>query len=253
MNYVGLYTMIEREVQRFMRTYIQTLVSPWVSALLYILIFGVIIGPRIDLISGVSYIDFVLPGILMLNVIQSAFSQTSFSLYFMRYVRHIEEVLVAPLSHAEMIAGFVISGVIRGLVAGLGVYVIAIFFSAATITHFWLFLVYAIAVSIIFSLVGLLVGLWANTFEQLSILNTFVITPLTFLGGVFNSMSMLPEQAQLFVRLNPFFYFVDGLRYAMIGVQEANPYVGLCIILGLIVILGGIVWRLFSMGWRIRV
>lgn len=252
MNIIGLKTIIIREVERFLRTYIQSLVSPWISALLYILVFGVIVGKRIDLIAGVTYIDFVLPGILMLNLITAAFSQTSFSLYFQRFARHIEEVLVSPLSYLEMVIGMVVAGVVRGMVTGVGVYAIAIFFTGATIAHFGLFLFYAIAVSIIFSLVGLIIALWANNFEQLSILSTFVIMPLTFLGGVFNSIHMLPEKAQLFVLFNPFFYFVDGLRYSMIGVQEGNMWVGMGIIMGLIVGFGGFVWYLFHRGWRLR-
>ncbi len=252
MNIIGLKTIIIREVERFLRTYIQSLVSPWISALLYILVFGVIVGKRIDLIAGVTYIDFVLPGILMLNLITAAFSQTSFSLYFQRFARHIEEILVSPLSYLEMVIGMVVAGVVRGMVTGVGVYAIAIFFTGATIAHFGLFLFYAIAVSIIFSLVGLIIALWANNFEQLSILSTFVIMPLTFLGGVFNSIHMLPEKAQLFVLFNPFFYFVDGLRYSMIGVQEGNMWVGMGIIMGLIVGFGGFVWYLFHRGWRLR-
>lgn len=235
-----------------MRVSIQTLVSPWINALLYIFIFGYVVGTRIDLIAGVSYIDFVLPGILMLNIIASAFSQTSSSLYFQRFARHIEEILVAPFSHLEMIIGYVIGGIVRGMIVGLGIYLISIIFSAATIAHLGLFLFYTIAVCIIFSLLGLLVGLWAESFEQLTILNTFVITPLTFLGGVFNSASMLPEKMQLMLKLNPFFYFVDGLRYSMIGISEADTRVGLALIFGLMLTLGGTVWYLFKIGWKIR-
>lgn len=252
MNSVGLQTFVRREIERFLRTYVQSLLSPWISALLYIIIFGAVIGSQINLIAGVRYIDFVLPGIVMLNLIQSSFSQTSFSLFFMRFARHIEELLTAPLSHFEMVLGFVVSGVVRGLTAGVGVYVIALFFSSATIAHLGLFLFYATAVSVIFSLVGLVVALWADNFEQLSILNTFVITPLTFLGGIFNSITMLPEKAQVFVRLNPFFYFVDGLRYSMIGVREADTTVGLFIIFGMVFLFGWLVWYLFKIGWRIR-
>jgi len=252
MNIIGLQTFIAREVQRFMRVFIQTLISPWINALLYILIFGFIVGSRIDLIAGVSYIDFVLPGIVMLNLITSAFSQTSSSLYFQRFARHIEEILVAPLSYVEVVFGFVFAGVLRGVIVGIGVYIIAIFFSTATIAHFGLFLIYSIAVTIIFSLLGLLVGLWSDNFEQLSILNTFLITPLIFLGGVFNSIDMLPEKAQMLVRFNPFFYFVDGLRYSMIGVSEADTTVGAVLIGVLVIVLSILVIHLFRVGWRIR-
>jgi len=252
MNVIGLKTFIYQEIQRFTRVWIQSLVSPWINALLYILVFGVIVGARIQLISGVRYIDFVLPGIVMLNIISSAYMQGSFGLYFKRFARHIEELLIAPFSHLEMLMGFLVASVLRGLIVGFGVYVIALFFTTSTISHVFLFLFYSISVATIFSLVGLIVGLWSNNFEEVSILNTFLIMPLTFLGGVFNSVSMLPEKAQIFVRLNPFFYFVDGLRYSMIGISEANVWVGLAIIFGLIFGLGWVVWYLFKIGWRLR-
>ncbi len=252
MNTIGITTLIGQEIQRFMRVWIQALVSPWINALLYILIFGVVVGSQISEIAGVSYIDFVLPGIVMMNLIGAAYMQGAFGLYFKRFAKHIEELLVSPFSHFELLLAFVTAGVVRGLIVGLGVYVIALFFTVATISNILLFIFYSVAVSLIFSFIGILIGLWSDSFEQLSILQTFVITPLIFLGGVFNSIHMLPEQAQFFVRLNPFFYFVDGLRYSMIGVQEANVAIGLAIIMTLVAVLGGLCWYLFKIGWRIR-
>lgn len=251
-NIIGLQTFVAREVSRFLRVFIQSLVSPWINAFLYIFIFGVVVGTRIDTIAGVAYIDFVLPGILMMNLISSAFSQSSSSLYMQRFARHIEEILVSPLSYIEMILGYVIGALARALVVGIGVYIIAVVFSAATMAHLFLFLAYSVSISIIFALVGLVVGLWANNFEQLFIFNTFVITPLVFLGGMFNSVRMLPDSIQTFAHLNPFFYFVDGLRYSMIGVREANPLIGLIIIFGLLISLSVVVWYLFKKGWRLR-
>ena len=252
MNWIGLKTLIYREIQRFSRVYIQALVSPWISALLYILIFGFVVGSRITLIEGVRYIDFVLPGLVMLNLIQAAYQQAAFSLYMHRFQRSIHEILVAPLSYGEMLTGFLTAAVVRGVVVGFGVYALALIFTTATIAHIFLFLFYCVAVSLLFGLIGLLVGICSNNFEQLNILNTFVIMPLTFLGGVFNSVTMLPEKAQVFVRLNPFFYFVDGLRYAMIGMQEANVLVGYGIISVSIIGLGFLTWYLFKIGWRVR-
>lgn len=251
-NRIGLQTFVMKEVNRFARVYIQTLVSPWINALLYIFIFGYIVGSRISLIAGVSYIEFVLPGVLMLNVISSSFSQTSSSLYFQRFVRHIEEILVAPFSYTEMIIGYIVGGILRGVVVGLGVYAIALLFGAAQIAHPLLLLFYILSVATIFSFLGLLVGLWAENFEQLSMLNTFLITPLTFLGGVFNSINMLPPKLQIFLQWNPFFYFVDGIRYAMIGIRESNQYIGFVIIIGLIIFLSTLVTILFKKGWKIR-
>ena len=251
-NWIGLRTFIERDVQRFIRVPIQTLVSPWISALLYIFIFGYVIGSRIELIAGVRYIDFVLPGILMMNLITSSFLQTSSSLFFQRFMRHIEEVLVSPLSYIEMIFGHVVGGVVRGVIVGLGVFLIAVFFSASNLEHFFAFIFYMVSVSIVFSLLGILVGLWSQHFEHLNVLNVFVIMPLSFVGGVFNSITMLPEKIQFIMIFNPFFYFIDGIRYSMIGVSESNLTIGLVIIFTLILSLGTVVWYLFKIGWRLR-
>ena len=230
----------------------QVLFTPWVSALLYILIFGRVIGLRIGSFAGGSYIDFVIPGLLMMNIIQAAFGHASSVLYFGRFLGTIAELLTAPLSYLEIILGFLISSLIRVLVIGAGIYLIALLFTAATIGHFWLFVFYVVSVSIIFSLAGLLVGLWANHFEHLAMPQTFIIMPLTFLGGLFNSIHMLPERFQIFMRLNPFFYFVDGLRYSMIGVSESHRSVGVILIFVLIFVLGAWVWRLFEKGYKIK-
>lgn len=251
-NWIGLYTFIRRDSTRFARVPIQTLVAPWISAILYIFIFGSVVGKKIDLIAGVQYIDFVLPGILMMNIMMAAFSQTSSSLYFQRFARHIEEILVAPLSHLEMVVGYVVSGIVRGLVVGFGIYVIAILFSAATVANLGLFLFYVVSVSVIFSLIGIIVGLWAEQFEHLQILNVFVIMPLSFLGGVFNSITMLPEAAQTIVRFNPLFYLIDGIRYSMIGISESNVLIGFTLIIGSMVVLTTIVLYLFHISWKLR-
>ncbi|OGZ45020.1 MAG: hypothetical protein A3J54_03180 [Candidatus Ryanbacteria bacterium RIFCSPHIGHO2_02_FULL_45_13b] len=253
MNVIGLWTFVRRELGRFSRVAVQTLITPWISALLYIFVFGRIVGSRIDNIGGVEYIDFVLPGILMMNIIMGAFMQTAFSLYFQRFARHIEEVLVAPLAYWEMIIGHIIGGVLRAVVVGVGIYIIAVLFSAASFTHIGLFIFYAVSVAILFSLIGLLIGLWAQSFEQLNILNTFVIMPLSFLGGMFNSITMLPMWLQKFVLFNPFFYFIDGIRYAMIGIREAHTGIGIFVIMGSLVVLGALLWHLFRIGYHIRV
>lgn len=252
-NWVGLGMMVRRELERMLGAAVQTLVTPWISALLYIFIFGQVVGSQIADFGEFSYIDFVLPGVLMMSLINSAFAHTSFSVYFGRFTRNVEELLVAPLSYTEIILSYVIGGVLRGLVVGAGIYLIAILFSAATISHLGLFLFYAVAVSAIFSLAGMIVGLWAKSFEQLSVLSVFLFTPLTFLGGVFNSISMFPDQLQQLVRLNPFFYFIGGIRYSMIGFAEANQALGVGLILVLIVSFGLWVGMLFKRGYGIRV
>ncbi len=251
-NWIGLQTFVTQELLRIKRVWIQTLVAPWISALLYILIFGQIIGRRIGMIDGISYIDFVVPGLLMMNVMQSAFGHSSSSLYFQRFARHIEEILTAPLSYLEIIIGYVAGGITRGLTVAAGVYAVALIFTVTSVEHIFLFVFYAISVALIFSLLGLLVGLWSESFEQLVIPQTFFIMPLTFLGGLFNSIHMLPANFQWLVRINPFFYFVDGLRYSMVGISESNQAIGVTLIFGLMIALGSVVWYLFKTGYKIR-
>lgn len=245
--------MIRREVMRTFRVVVQTLVAPVISATLYIFIFGVVVGEKISTIAGVPYITFVFPGILMLSVINAAFGSSSSSLYFARFTKSIEELLVAPLSYLEIIFGFMLGSMMRSVIVASLILLVGVFFDAVTLTSPVMFFCYILAVSAIFSLLGMLVALWAQSFEQLSILNTFVITPLTYLGGIFYSLTMLPETAQLITKLNPFFYFVDGIRSSMIGISEANMFVGEIVIVGLILGLGTLVFYLFKIGWRVRV
>ncbi len=251
-NWVGLYTMVRREIARTMRVKVQTLVSPVMSAALYIFIFGHVIGTKIDTIVGVPYITFVFPGILMLSVINASFASSSSSLYFARFIHSIDEILVAPFSYLEMIFGFMLGGVMRGIMVAVLIIGVGLAFDAVTLAHPFLFLMYIMIISAIFSLLGMLVALWAQGFEQLSSLNTFVITPLTYLGGIFYSITMLPPLVARLTELNPFFYFVDGIRSSMIGVSEANAAVGLSLTLGLLVGLMTLIVYLFHIGWRIR-
>ena len=251
-NWIGLYTMVRREVERTMRVKVQTLFSPVMSATLYIFIFGHVIGSKIDMINGVPYITFVFPGILMLSVINAAFASSSSSLYFARFVHSIDEILVAPFSYVEMIFGFMLGSMMRGIMVAVLIMGVGVLFDAVTLTDPLAFIFYIVAISGIFSLLGMFVALWSQGFEQLSSLNTFVITPLTYLGGIFYSITMLPAFAETLTKINPFFYFVDGIRSSMIGVSEANVIVGFFLLLSLLAGLTGLIVYLFQIGWRIR-
>lgn len=248
-----MYTMVRREVMRTFRVVVQTLVSPVMSATLYIFIFGMVVGKTMELIQGKPYITFVFPGILMLSVINAAFASSSSSLYFARFTRSIEELLVAPLSYVEIIVGYVLGSIVRSLIIACLTVLVGLLFGAVTLSHPVLFVCYIIGVASIFSLLGMLVGLWAQNFEQLSVLNTFLITPLTYLGGIFYSVAMLPGSMATFTHLNPFFYFVDGIRYAMIDYSESHLLFGGLVIGGLILGLGWLVFSLMRSGWRVRV
>lgn len=252
MNWIGLYTMLRREVERTMRVAIQTLVAPVISAALYIFIFGTVIGTRIDDFAGVPYISFVFPGVLMLSIINSSFASASSSLYFMRFTRGIEEILIAPFSYLEMLIGFVGSAVTRALMVAFLILGVGLLFGAVQLVNPIGFVLYTIGIAAIFAMLGIIVALWAESFEQLQSLNTFVITPLTYLGGIFYSITFLPELAATITRFNPFFYFADGIRSSMIGYSEANTEVGYVVIIGLVLALGVLVRHLFRIGWKIR-
>jgi ABC-2 type transport system permease protein len=251
-NWIGLATLIRREWSRLMRVPIQAFVAPWISALLFIFIFGFVVGRRISLIGGHRYIEFVLPGILMLNIVNAAFLQSSSQVYFSRFLHYIEEALVAPLSYAEMIAGVIVVVILRSVITALGILIIAACFGAASIGAIPEFVFWVIAVSMVFGLLGIIIGLWANNFEQLTILNVFFITPLSFVGGVFNTISMLPPWLRWLAWGNPFFYFISGIRHAMIGFSEAPEGLGVGVALCLAAVMSIVVWRLYSVGYGLR-
>ena len=251
-NWIGLYTMYRREVKRTFRVVTQTLIAPMVSATLYIFIFGTVIGSRIDDFAGVPYISFVFPGVLLMSVVNSSFSSASSALYFMRFSRSIEEILITPFSYFEMLLGLVGSSILRTIMVAFLILTVGIFFGAVRLEHPATFFFYITAISAIFSMLGIIVALWAESFEQLQVLNTFVITPLTYLGGIFYSVTFLPPLAAMITHFNPFFYFADGVRSSMIGYSEANSVVGFIVVLGLVVGLGALVTMLFQRGWKIR-
>jgi ABC-2 type transport system permease protein len=251
-NWIGLWTIIRREMQRLMRVPIQAFVAPWLSALMFIFIFGYVVGPRIATIGGHKYLQFVLPGILMMNVVNAAFLQATSQVYFQRFMKFVEEALVAPLSYVEMIVGTLAAVIFRTAATAVGILVIAAVFGGVQVVSVVEFLFWVVIVSGIFGLLGIVIGLWAKSFEQLSALNIFFITPLSFVGGVFNTVEMLPPYLRWLAWGNPFFYFINGLRHSMIGFNEAPEPLGAVLSLALLAFLSVGVWRLFSVGYGLR-
>ncbi|HEX4295548.1 MAG TPA: ABC transporter permease [Rhizomicrobium sp.] len=251
-NWIGLWTIIRREVSRIMRVPVQAFVAPWISALLFIFIFGFVLGGRISTIGGHRYLEFVLPGILLMNIVNAAFLQSTSAIYFQRFLRFIEETLVAPLSYAEMIVGQLVCVILRSVATALGILVIAACFGVTSVDNFGEFLLWVIAVSLIFGLLGIIIGLWAKNFEQLTVLNVFFIAPLSMVGGVFNTIQMLPPWLRFLAYGNPFFYWINGLRHAMIGFHEGPSGIGIVMTIVLIVVMGLSVWRLYATGYGLR-
>lgn len=251
-NWIGIFTFIRRGVKRTLRVSVQTLLAPMISAALYIFIFGTVIGTRIDEFAGVPYITFVFPGVLMLSIVNASFASASSALYFLRWGRGLEEILIAPLSYTEMIFGLLSESFARALMVGFLILGVGALFGAVQLVNPVMFVVYILAIAAIFGSLGLLVALWAESFEQLQVVNTFVITPLTYLGGIFYSITFLPPMAAMITHFNPFFYFADGIRHSMIGYTEDSTGFGLGITLSLVVVMLVLVKHLFSIGWKIR-
>jgi ABC-2 type transport system permease protein len=251
-NWIGLYTMMRREAQRMARIPIQAFVAPWISALLFIFIFGFVVGGRISQIGGHKYLEFVLPGILMMNIINAAFLQASTAVYFSRFIKFVEEMLVAPLSYVEMIVGSVSVVVTRATVTGIGILLMGIAFGATKIESWPLFIFWVVSVSAVFGFLGIIIGLWSKSFEQLNMPVVFFLTPLSMVGGVFNTTAMLPDWLRWLAWANPFFYFINGIRGAMIGFDETPPGLGIGFTVVLLAILGVWVWRLYSKGYGLR-
>ena len=251
-NWIGLYTIVRREVSRMMRVPIQVFIAPWISAVLFIFIFGYVLGGTMRTIGGHRYIEFVMPGVLMMNVINAAFLQSSSAIYFARFIKFVEEMLVSPLSYFEMIVGSLSTVVVRAAITALGILVIGLAFGATTIESLPLFLFWIIAVSVVFGLAGIIIGLWSKSFEQLNMPVVFFLTPLSMLGGSFFTMKMLPDWLHFLLWLNPFFYFINGIRGAMIGVDEAPLGLSIAFTLALIAALTGVVLRLYSTGYGLR-
>jgi ABC-2 type transport system permease protein len=251
-NWIGLYTIIRREVTRMLRVPIQVFLAPWISALLFIFIFGYVVGGRIATIGGHRYLEFVLPGVLLMNIVNASFLQSSSAIYFARFLHFIEETLVSPLSYVEMIAGTLAVVVLRATVTAIGILVMGLAFGATHVQSIAMFLFWVVAVASIFGLLGIIIGLWAKNFEQLNVLIVFFITPLSMVGGVFNTVAMLPSWLRWLAFANPFFYFTNGIRGAMLGFNESPHALGVGLTLIFLAVMGGTVLRLYSRGYGLR-
>ncbi|HBN08454.1 MAG TPA: hypothetical protein DD435_07335 [Cyanobacteria bacterium UBA8530] len=216
LNSIGFRTLVKHEIKRTFAIINQVVWPPLISTLLYLLIFGYSLGSRIQSIEGVPYLSFLLPGPIMMSVIDSSFNEGAASLFVARFTNNVQELLVAPLSYTEMVLGYVAGGVLRGLIIGNLIMLLGFFVAGVFPVHFFLYLLFMLLVSAFFAAMGLAAGLMAENFDQLAIPATFVITPLIFLGGVFNSVRQLPPVLKGIVAFNPITHFIDGFRGCML-------------------------------------
>lgn len=252
-NWVGFRALVKREILRFFVVSTQTLVPPLVSSALFIFVFGLSIGRNLNLnIAGTSYLKFLVPGLVTMHLIESAYANTSSSLFIARWHNHIQEVLLSPLSYFEMVLGLLLGGLTRGILTGTGVYLVSLIFTRFVFYNYFVVLYFFVVVCIIFSCLGLITGLLAEGFEKLSMWSTFIITPLVYFAGVFHSVKMVPAPLQIFTRLDPIFYFVNGLRFGMLGISDADVPFSMVFAGALAIALFLIVEKLFRIGYKLR-
>lgn len=220
-------TLIRKEVRRFLRIWVQTLIPPAITMTLYFVIFGSLIGSRIGQMAGHDYMAFVIPGLIMMAVINNAFSNVASSFYSAKFNNSIEELLVSPMPNYVILLGYVCGGALRGLAVGVIVLVLSLFFTTPPIYSVALTLMIVVLSALLFSMAGLINGIYANSFDDISVIPTFVLTPLTYLGGVFYSIDLLPSFWQTVSLVNPIFYLVNAFRFGMLGVSDVNIVVAL--------------------------
>jgi len=248
----GLRTLVVKEVRRFMRVPGQTLLSPLVTTTLYLVVFGWSLGGSLREIHGVSYARFIVPGLVALGVVTNAYLNTASSMFVMKLQGTIVDLLVAPLSYGEILVGFLTAAVFRGLLVGGITWLVAGVMGGFELAHPFAALGLVLLAAIAFASLGLITAIWASTFEQVNFVPTFFITPLTFLGGVFYSVEMLPPGLRAFTLWNPVFYMVDGMRFGMIGVSDASPWAGASARGFLAVASTAAAYALLRSGYRLR-
>lgn len=249
---LGVRTLFRKEVKRFLRVPGQTVFSPLVTTTLYFIVFGFSLGSRLQEVEGVPYARFIVPGLITLGVITNAFLNTASSMFIMKVQGTIVDLLVTPLSYIEILFAFVGASVLRGLGVGVLTWLVAAVFTGFEVAHPFLAVGSVVLVATAFGALGLIIAIWAEKFEQVNFVPTFVITPLTFLGGVFYSISMLPAGLRGFTLVNPVFYMVDAVRYGILGISETRPSIGLSILVALNAVCLAGAYMMLRTGYKLR-
>lgn len=249
---VAFLTILIKEITRFVRIWQQTVIPPVITTALYFIIFGNLIGPRIGSMEGHSYMDFIVPGLILMGVITSSYTNVVSSFYSAKFQRSIEELLVSPTPNYVILLGYVGGGVARGLLVGLVVTGVALYFSHLQIFNLGVLIVVAILTAVLFSLGGFLNGMYARSFDDVSVIPTFVLTPLTYLGGVFYSIKLLPGFWQGVSHINPILYMINAFRYGFLGISDIPVAISITIIAAFIAVLFIMSLRLLNRGYGIR-
>ena len=250
--WVAFSTIVVKEVRRFTRIWVQTLIPPAITMTLYFIIFGNLVGARIGQMGGFDYMQYIVPGLIMMSVITNSYGNVVSSFFGTKFQRHIEELLVAPVPNWVILSGYVIGGVARGLAVGFIVTLLSLFFTDLSLAHPFITLAIVFLTAVVFSLGGFINAIYANSFDDIAVVPTFILTPLTYLGGVFYSISMLPEFWQGVSQLNPILYMVNTFRYGILGVSDINVAFAFGMIILFVMVLGGFALHLLNSGKGIR-
>ena len=252
MNLRGFGMLLYKELLRFYKVAFQTLLAPVITALLYLLVFGHVLDEHVHAYPGVRYTAFLIPGLVMMSVLQNAFANSSSSLIQSKITGNLIFVLMTPLSHVEFFLAFVLAAVLRGVLVGAGVYLAGLFFVPLPLHNALVLLAFALLGSAVLATLGVIAGLWADKFDQLAGFQNFIIMPLTFLSGVFYSIHSLPAFWQGLSHFNPFFYMIDGFRYGFFGISDVSPWRSLAVVLLALVVLSAMTLELLRRGYKIR-
>ncbi len=252
MNWLGLKTLLVKEVRRFLRVPGQTVLSPLISTSLYFVVFGVSLGGRMEQATGHPYLPFIVPGLIFLGMANNAFLNSSSSLFIMKIQGTVVDLLVAPLGPGEILLGFVGGAMVRGLIVGLLTWAVALLFTPLQLVHPLATVGFLMGTAYVFSVLGLIAAVWAEKFEQINFFPTFVMLPLTFLGGVFYSVKQLPEPWHTVSLFNPMVYMVEGLRYGMLGVCVFPPLLGGALLFALALTATGVTYALLARGYKLK-
>ncbi|WP_424946698.1 ABC transporter permease [Candidatus Spongiihabitans sp.] len=251
-NCIAFMTILRKEITRFMRIWQQAVLPPVITTSLYFIIFGNLIGPRIGDMGGHPYMDFIVPGLILMSVITNAYANVSSSFFSAKFQRSIEELQVSPAPNSIILLGYVGGGVARGIVVGIVVTTVSLFFSKLSVHNLPIMVSIIILTAVLFSLAGFLNGVFAQKFDDVTIIPNFVLTPLTYLGGIFYSIKLLPDFWQAVSHINPILYMINAFRYGFLGISDINLGLSFVIITGFIVLLFVINLRLLNSGFGIR-
>ncbi len=249
---IAFKTIFLKEVMRFLRIWLQTLVPPAITMTLYFVIFGNLIGSQIGDMDGFKYIEYIIPGLIMMSVITNSYSNVVSTFFTAKMFGHIQEMLISPVPNHVILMGYIGGGMARGLIVGLIVTIVSLFFSSLTIAHPFITIAIVILTSMLFSIAGLVNAVYAKSFDDITIIPTFVLTPLTYLGGVFYSINMLSDFWQTISLANPVLYMVNGFRYGILGVSDISPWASFSLLIVFIVVFYAFAYTLLKKGVGIR-